>query len=91
MQVRPDFTLSGTAKFLSEELNFEFRGPGFYLEEKKTMLVTVQNWDDGTGEPPWKQTWPEDTDFQASVWSCNHFDTIFAHCAVAPVRKDDRE
>lgn len=99
-QVQADWTMWGSIERIEEELmtqgdkgltSFKFLGPGFYLTKTDTVLIVP----DGPLEP--EKVWskpqtnkPNDQSYRVYVYNCLFADTIFAHCAVAPVRVDER-
>jgi hypothetical protein len=91
IQVERDWVKVGTAAELEAAVGngFKFKGPGFYLTDKDTVLIVPREF--GDHDNMWKQSWPADTVFVFFCWNAPHHETIWSVSCVAPVKVDDRE
>lgn len=88
----PDWSQNFSKENFESEFNMPMTGPGFYLTETDTMLVTANRpEDDSTVENVWNHQQPEGTLWEVHVWNCNFRETIFGALSVAPTRMDKRE
>lgn len=95
-QVNADWQREGTAAELEEDIGngFEFKGPGFYLRDHETDLITpCQRCSGGTyGMGIWTKAslWPDDARFIFYHWDCPLSDLIFSQIGSIPTRTDER-
>jgi hypothetical protein len=92
MQVTPDWTQHASpAKFEAMFHGLKFAGPGWYLTDTDSVLVTpLPPHQMATVENVWDAEQPEDTLYHVSVWNCPYHETILAAMATAPNRYDTR-
>lgn len=87
MQVAADWSFAGNKARCHEMLRgFVFRGTGWYLSKKDTILLVPID----PTETPWKEVWDEEAYFRVYVWNCAFEETIFGQLSVPPIRVDER-
>ncbi len=84
MQVTPNWTSSGSPEEFETHFKIPFKGPGLYVTETDTILVTTDEMQEGRN--PWAQVWPEGTVFNSYVYNGPFHNTFFAHCGRIPSR-----
>lgn len=92
MQVRPDWSKCYNSKQgFEDDLGLEFKGPGFYLTKTDTLLcVPLPPDNPATLENIWNVEQPAGTIYECNVYNLPFSQTIYAACAIAPVRLDER-
>jgi hypothetical protein len=78
-----------TIRSLEPELDFAFKGPGFYMYDSHTILVVPNlapaDFDQYHDPNVWIQDYPEDQNYLAFVYEAEVTDTIFGHLAIPVV------
>lgn len=87
MQVESDFTIIGTIEKLEAEITgFKYKGPGFYLTAKDTLLLVPVEYKDA-----WIKDQPKGTLFRAYIYNQPFEKTIYNAIGMAATRSDTRQ
>lgn len=91
MQVTADWRQHMSPSMFEGNFSQKFKGPGFYLGSKDTVLVVpLPPNEPATIANVWHVKQPEGTIWDVHVYNVPFSETIFAASAAAPVRRDDR-